>query len=473
MLYDFTQLSLILLIFVGFGFWLIRRKGGVPDDNSQSENTLLKQELKEKNEQLGIAQNDASKFEAIASERKHEIERLNGDLSKLRTKIDQKTEEQTNLSKKVSELETRIQAERTASEEKIAILSKMRENMEAKFKELAAEALQVQGEQFSRSNFEKLNVVLAPLKEHVGHFEQELRAAHKATIEDRAKLKAEIEQLSKRSETISHEALALTRALKGNRQKQGAWGEMILESILERSGLREGEEYQTQVHRVSDEGDRLRPDVIINIPGGKTLVIDSKVSLTAYTDVVNSEDEKTSVDARKRHLMSMRSHIDNLAAKGYQFAEDSTVDYVILFVPIEGALSEALRVDGHLTEYALDKDITIATPTTLMMALKTIAHVWAVERRNQNAEAIAERAGRIYDKVVGFLDNMKNLGKRLDQAQDAYRDAFGQLSSGHGNLLSHIDRLKKLGARTGKSIDISFDNDKDQRPRIEGDRESV
>ncbi|MCY4306615.1 MAG: DNA recombination protein RmuC [Aestuariivita sp.] len=460
---------LILIVFVVSGFWLILRKSGVSNVNFQSESVIFRQEIKEKNEQLVVAQNDASKFEALASERKHEIERLNGDLSKLRIRIDEKIEEQTNLSKKVSELETRLHVERTASEEKIAMQTKIHENMEAKFKELAAEALQVQGEQFSKANFEKLNIALAPLKEHVGHFEQELREAHKATIEDRATLKVEIEQLSKRSETISHEALALTRALKGNQQKQGAWGEMILENILERSGLRVGEEYQIQVHRVSDEGDRLRPDVIVNIPGGKTLVIDSKVSLTAYTDVVNSEDENTLVDARKRHLMSIRSHIDNLAAKGYQFAEDSTVDYVILFVPIEGALSEALRIDGHLTEYALEKDVTIATPTTLMMALKTIAHVWAVERRSQNAEAIAERAGRIYDKVVGFIDNMKNLGKRLDQAQDAYQDAFGQLSNGHGNLLSHIDRLKKLGARTSKSINVSFDNEKNHSSRIERD----
>ena len=270
---------------------------------------------------------------------------------------------------------------------------------------MAQEALKVQGEAFSKSNLEKLDAALTPLKEHVGHFEKELKTVHQETIKDRERLKAEINQLTKRSEEISQEAVALTRALKGDQQKQGAWGEMILESILERSGLREGEEYETQASRSGLEGERLRPDVVVNIPGGKTLVIDSKVSLVAYTEAVNSETDDETAAALKRHVLSMKNHINGLASKGYQHAEGSTVDYVILFVPIEGALSEALREDGQLTEYALDKHITIATPTTLMMALRTIASVWAVERRNQNAEEIAKRAGLLYDKVAGFLGN--------------------------------------------------------------------
>ena len=271
--------------------------------------------------------------------------------------------------------------------------------------------------------------------------------------------------LSQRSESISQEAVALTRALKSDQQKQGAWGEMILESILERSGLREGIEYETQAHRTGGEGERLRPDVVVNIPGGKTLVIDSKVSLVAYSDAVNAETEEQALTARKRHISSLRGHIKGLSAKDYQNAENSSVDYVILFVPIEGALSEALREDGTLTEYALEQNITIATPTTLMMALKTVANVWNVERRNQNAEVIAERAGRLYDKVVGFVDNMENVGKRLEQAQDAYQGAFSQLSRGRGNVLSQVETLKSLGAKTTKAIGVDFDdlNDRDSK----------
>ena len=190
---------------------------------------------------------------------------------------------------------------------------------------------------------------------------------------------------------------------------------MILESILERSGLREGEEYETQAHRTGADGERLRPDVVIRIPGNKTLVIDSKVSLSAYSEAVNTPDPVLSSLARKRHVVSLRSHINALSAKGYQIAEGSTVDYVIMFVPIEGALSEALREDGSITEYALERHITIATPTTLMMALRTVSHVWAVERRNSNAELIAKRAGLLYDKMAGFVINMEKVGKGLGQ----------------------------------------------------------
>jgi DNA recombination protein RmuC len=436
---------------------LLARKPKGNDLALKAEISDLKQAIEKKDVDLRNAWKNADKFEALAGERKNEIDRLNGDLSKLRLKLEDEAEELKKLSNTISSLDAKTKAEREASEEKIEILSNVRQDMEAKFKELAADALKLQGEQFSKTNIEKLQATLTPLKEHVGHFERELKAVHKATVDDRAALKAEIKQLSQRSEAISQEAVALTRALKSDQQKQGAWGEMILESILERSGLRKGIEYETQVNRTGDDGERLRPDVVVNIPGGKTLVIDSKVSLVAYTDAVHAETDEQAMSARKRHVVSLRGHINGLSAKDYQNAEDSTVDYVILFVPIEGALSEALREDGQLTEFALDKNVTIATPTTLMMALKTVANVWAVERRNQNAEAIAQRAGRLYDKVVGFVDNMENVGKRLEQAQDAYQDAFGQLSRGRGNMLSQVESLKSLGAKTGKTISMDFE----------------
>jgi DNA recombination protein RmuC len=234
---------------------------------------------------------------------------------------------------------------------------------------------------------------------------------------------------------------------------------MILANILEGSGLREGEEYETQAHRTGADGERLRPDVVVRIPGGKSLVVDSKVSLVAYTEAVNAETEQEAAAARKRHVASIRAHINGLSAKAYQAAEDLTVDYVILFVPIEGALSEALREDGALTEYALEKHITIATPTTLMMALRTVSHVWAVERRNRNAEEIAKRAGLLYDKVVGFVSSMEGVGTRLRQAQDSYDVAIGQLSQGSGNLLRQTEMLKELGAKTTKSIGMEFDRE--------------
>ena len=404
-----------------------------------------------------LAENTATRTAEAFTDLRAQIAERDAQVRDLRTKLDQAGADKQALTGQVNRLQAELTAQGEAAAEKIEILSKVRADMEAKFGELAREALKIQGEAFSATNLERLNATLTPLKEHVGHFERELKAVHQATIDDRAALKAEIKNLTQRSEAISKEATALTRALKSDQQRQGAWGEMILSNILERSGLREGEEYETQAHRTGTDGERLRPDVVVRIPGGKSLVVDSKVSLLAYTEVVNAETEGEAAAARKRHVASLRAHINGLSAKGYQAAEASTVDYVILFVPIEGALSEALREDGALTEYALERHITIATPTTLMMALRTVSHVWAVERRNRNAEEIAKRAGLLYDKVAGFVSSMEGVGTRLRQAQDSYDSALGQLSQGSGNLLRQAEMLKALGAKTTKSIGMEFD----------------
>ncbi len=444
---------------------LLRRQKAT-ESALRSENIKLISIADRQKEELKHTATKADRAEALAEERKIESARLMGDLSKLRLKLEEKIDEELQLTSIIAQLEAEMRAEKSAATDKIQLLTRVRADMESKFRDLAQEALQVQGAAFAKSNLEKLNATLTPLKEHVGLFEKELKRVHEDTIKDRADLKTEIKQLSKRSEEISQEAVMLTRALKGDPQKQGAWGEMILESVLERSGLREGEEYETQAHREGDDGARLRPDVIVKMPGGKTLIIDSKVSLVAYADTVNSETQEAADAARKRHVISLRGHIKNLAGKGYQNAEDSSVDYVIMFLPIEGAYPEALREDGTLTEYAFDNNITIATPTTLMMALRTIANVWAVERRNKNAEQIAARAGHLYDKVAGFVDSMENVGKSLGQATDAYDKAFDQLSRGRGNVLSQVDKLKGLGAKTSKSIAAEFDED-ERVPQLE------
>jgi len=460
--FDISLATLITVVVVGFIVLVaIIRRPKADNMQFQSEIQSLSLAIERKDKELRETYSRADQFEALATERATETTRLNGDLSKLRARLDHEAEIQQGLTNTISRIESEKKSEKAASDEKIEFVTRLRQDMENKFRDLAQEALQVQGDAFSKANLEKLEATLTPLKEHVGHFEKELKQVHQDTLKDREHLKAEIKQLSERSEQISQEAISLTRALKGDQQIQGAWGEMILESVLERSGLREGEEYETQAHRVGSEGERLRPDVIVRIPGGKTLIIDSKVSLVAYTDLVNAESEDQAAQARKRHVVSLRGHINSLAEKDYQSAESSTVDYVIMFVPIEGALSEALRANGKLTEQAIERNIMIATPTTLMMALRTIATVWAVERRNQNAEQIAQRAGRLYDKVVGFVDNMKNVGKRLGQAQDAYDGAFGQLSRGRGNVLSQVESLKTLGASTSKSIGVEFDDGED------------
>jgi DNA recombination protein RmuC len=251
---------------------------------------------------------------------------------------------------------------------------------------------------------------------------------------------------------MTSETENLTQALKGKSQMQGAWGEMVLKTILDRSGLREGEEYVTQESRVTEEGARLRPDVVVTLPGGQQVVIDSKVSLAAFTAYVSAETDAEREAQLSFHLDSIRTHIKALSEKEYQQVIISELNFVIMFVPIEGALAVALQNDPALTGFATEKDVAIATPTTLMLALKTIANLWQVERRNRNADAIAERAGKLYDKFVGFLDDMKSIGERLNQAQASYAGAMDKLSDGKGNLVRQVELLKSMGAKTGKSI---------------------
>lgn len=402
----------------------------------------------------------ASRAQALADERQNMLDKFEKDFSDLRADLKAITEKYTMQKAETAKLEEKIDAEHRAANEKITFLQKFRAEMEMKFKDLASDALKTQGEAFSKTNLEKIEATLAPLREHVGHFEKELKGVNETALKDRASLKTVIEELTKRSQLLSEETVALTRALKADKRQQGAWGEMILENILESSGLRKDHEYEIQAHRIGAEGKRLRPDAVVFLPGNKSLVIDSKVSLIAYQEAVNASDDKKARDeARMRHAAALKSHIDDLAVRDYQHAEIKSVDYVIMFVPIEGSLPEALQANNNLTEYALEKGVMIATPTTLMMALKTVAHVWAVERRNQNADAIAKLAGQLYDKFVRFSENMQDVGKTLDKACDAHQKAFSQLSEGRGNMVSQIERLKELGAKTSKNLPFSDGNE--------------
>ncbi|MEI4471441.1 DNA recombination protein RmuC [Frigidibacter sp. MR17.24] len=363
--------------------------------------------------------------------------------------------------RKLAALIAQTGEERRAAEEKIALVSRMRDDMARSFKELADASLKATNEELTKASRERLEQALNPLKEHVTLFQTELRAVHEGALRDRQALKSEIEALTKRSEEVSKEATALTRALKGDKQRQGAWGEMILETLLERSGLRNGEEYVTQTSHGTEDGGRLRSDVIVNMPNGSALVVDSKVSLIDYEAAVNAETDEDALAARRRHVVALRRHIDTLGSKNYQHYAGVTVDYVVMFVPIEGALSEALREAGDLTQYAMDRNVTIATPTTLMMALRTVASFWTIDRRNRNAEEIAKRAGLLYDKVAGFTEAMEKVGGALTSAQSAYGTALDRLSRGNGNVLAQVDMLKRLGARASKQLKTEFEPEDD------------
>lgn len=371
-------------------------------------------------------------------------------------------QEAGDLRSRLAVLEETLEQERKQSAGNIALLSEAKERMTQEFKILASEVMQSHGETFSKQNREQIDIVLAPLREKLGEFQQGLQSAHTESVKERGILADQIRQLSEHSATMTLETSNLTRALKGEAQTQGAWGEMILESILERSALREGEEYVIQQSHTTEDGNRVRPDVVVNLPDGQKIVVDSKLSLVAFNDYVNAETEVERAAQLKRHVASLRSHIRTLSGKEYHSVVGSQLDYVVMFIPIEGALAVALREYPGLTAEAVAANVAIATPTTLMIALRTVANVWQVERRNRNADLIAQRAGKIYDKLVGFMDEMADLGIRLKQAQSSYDDAMTKLTSGKGNLTTQVAQLKELGAKTGKSLPAHLLDDIDE-----------
>ena len=348
--------------------------------------------------------------------------------------------------------QTRLAAEkdRERAEHDLAQLRELREEMTGHFRLMANETLRVQGADMQKTHGEQLNALLHPFREQVLHFQRELRDRNRILDEEGARLREQIAH-------IGNEASALTRALKGDKQKQGAWGEMILERILEESGLEHGLHYDLQSSWTDEDGRTWRPDVIVRMPQKKLLVVDSKVSLNAYEAAVNAETETDRAAALKRHVEAVRTHITALSAKGYDRLDDGAVDYVLMFIPIEGAFSEALRVDPGLASFAMDRRVGLTTPTTLMLTLRTVEHIWTVERRESNALEIARRAGQLYDKVAGFVDSLDEVGAALTKASNAHRTAVDRLSRGQGNVIRQVEMLRELGARTTKKLAIDHD----------------
>ena len=362
-------------------------------------------------------------------------------------------EEAQSLHPQLATLNEALQQERKQSGDKLTLLTEAKAQMTQEFKLLAGDVMKLQGETFSKQNQEQIDGLLNPLRVKLMEFQQGLHQATTESTKERATLAEQIRHLSETSAKMTLETSNLTRALKGETQTQGAWGEMILATILEKSGLRDGEEYVAQQSHAGEDGQRLRPDVIVNIPGGqKRMVIDAKVSLVAFEAYIAAGSEAERGTFLARHLTSVRTHIKTLASKEYHAAVGTDLDYVIMFIPIEGALAVALQQQPDLTTFAVENNVAIATPTTLMIALRTVHNIWQVERRNRNADDIAARAGRIYDKLVGFLGDMTTMGARIKAAEASYNEAMGKLSTGKGSLVSQVSALKTLGARTSKSI---------------------
>ena len=357
-----------------------------------------------------------------------------------------------------SALKAQMTAQTAHAQASEARLLAVRQEMTDQFKLIAGAALKDQSETFTKQNREQVDTLLKPLNEKIGEF-------HVGLIKDRATMGEQIRQLLESNVQITTEANNLTRALKGNSQTQGAWGEMILSTILERSGLREGEQYVTQQSHTGTDGSRLRTDVEILMPNDDRLVIDSKVSLTAFEAYTNCEDD-TRPSHLAAHVVSVRGHIRTLGEKTYQKHARSSLDYVMMFVPIESALATAIQADPKLFEYGMSQGVMLTTPSTLMTVLRTVRNVWDIEKRHRNADEIAERASALYEKVAGFLSSMDKLDGHLEKARLSFEDAKGQLSTGRGNVVRQVEMLRDLGAKTNKVLPTGWDSGGEDAPTL-------
>lgn len=391
---------------------------------------------------IALLRNNSTQIEAAAELEKN---RLAPHLLEKNQQLKNQSQELAHMRQAITSLEAQKTGLQVQLSEQAKQNTYVQEQMQGKFKLLAEDVLTSQSEKFSRQNREQVDSLLKPLREKISEFQ-------KQNHEGAEQLKLQMKALTEDSLRMSQEATNLTRALKGSSQTQGAWGEMILSNILEKSGLIEGQQFVTQQTHRAEGINKIRTDVEVMFPNGDRMIVDSKVSLVAFEGFCNCDDADQKNLFLREHIASIKSHIKTLSDKDYQVHAHSGLDFVMMFIPIEGAFSEAFNADASLIDYAMKQNVYITTPTTLMVALRTVRNVWDIETRNQNAEKIAERAGALYDKVSGFLGSMDKLDKSLLSAQKNFDDAKNQLTSGRGSVVRQVELLQKLGAKNTKQI---------------------
>jgi DNA recombination protein RmuC len=353
--------------------------------------------------------------------------------------------------------ETELAAERRQSADKLATLQQTAQEAKTvlsdQFKNLANEILEEKSKRFAEQNQQNLDTLLKPLQEKLTDFRKQVDETYQTEARERFALKQEVEKLAGLNLRMTDETRALTNALKGESKTQGDWGELVLETILENSGLRKGEEYLVQDTQTISDGSRLQPDVVIRLPESKHLVIDSKVSITAYTRYIQADDDSIKTTELNSHVLSIKQHIQGLSAKNYQDLYGvGSIDFVLMFIPIEPAFLAAMRHAPDIYQEALKKNIVIVCPSTLLATVRTVAHLWRQEHQNRNAQEIARQCASLYDKFVGFVEDLDKVGQRLEQAQISYVDAVGKLKTGRGNLIRTAENVKKLGVKPNKSL---------------------
>ena len=423
-------LGLVLVAVVACLWLLLRKPASASSD--QSEVPVLRERL---------------------SAREHEIARLQQQLSDLNLQLQQEREAAIALRERLTRQETLLQEERNQSQEKVALLQQAREQMNLEFRNLANEILEQKGKSFGETSRQHIQDILKPLGEKIISFEKKVEDTYGKEAQQRFALEKEIKSLLELNARISVDAVNLTRALKGESKTQGIWGEVILERVLEKSGLQKGREYETQVSLKDDSGRLRQPDVVVHLPEGKDVIIDSKVSLTAYEGYFSASEDESRAALLKQHTQSIRTHIKGLSGKNYQnLGSVRSLDYVLLFLPVEAAFTLAIQEDERLFTEAFEQNIILVGPSTLLATLRTIQNIWRYEYQNKNAIEIATQAGKLYDKFFAFTQDLDKIGERLTQTQQAFDAAHNKLASGRGNVIGQVEKLKKLGARASKQL---------------------
>ena len=417
-----------VLLALGLG-WLIGRRAAT----ARAQELLLAQE----------------RYQAL----QERFDELQDERQQGQQKLDQQQTLLIKLTARLKDAEATLRSERLAAAEKLQLQQEAEQRLSQQFENLANRIFEQNSGNFRELNQNSLDLLLTPLKEQLEGFRRQVGETHAQETAQRHSLKFELERLAELNARMTEEAAALTRALKGDSKQQGNWGEVVLARILSECGLREGHEYHTQVNIEVEKGKRYQPDVIVHLPQEKDIIIDAKVSLTAYERWYNAEDELEKAVALKEHVASVRNHIRELGRKDYQQLPGvRTLDYVLMFVAVEPAFLTAMEADPSLVRYGLDNNILLVSPTNLMVALRTIENRWRYERQNQNARQIAERAGRLYEKLRLFVEEMQQMGGSLHKAQESYDKAMGRLVNGRGNLIAQAERFRELGVEVTKPL---------------------
>lgn len=392
-------------------------------------------------------------FEFQFCQKRDENQTLLKEVSILQQELNQLRHQYLQQSNENTELRIRLEQTEILAFEKQKILIESEQRLNEQFENLANRIFDSSGKKLEQQNRQTLDYILTPLKEQLEGFKKQVQDSFNVEAKERHTLAFEIRNLQKLNEQMSKEAINLTNALKGNNKTQGNWGEVVLNRILENSGLRENYEFELQVSLNNEDKQRLQPDVIVHLPQGNDVIIDAKVALVAYERYFNSDDDQEKSQAMTEHLIAIRNHIKQLSQKDYhKLCGVNSLDYILMFIPIEPAFLSAIDCDPNLINDALKHNIMIVSPTTLLVALRTINNLWRYEYQNRHAELIADKASKLYDKVRGFVEDMEILGNSLTKAQQTYTNSMNKLTSGRGNIIGQIEQFREMGIEVKKPI---------------------